>query len=64
MKQVTVSREGQTVIVRINAATDNDELTPRLARRARNIAFGLGAWATVTDGDKTYRVTKSTRRIG
>ena len=58
MKQVTVkSVSGQTQI-KLNNARDNDTLTARMAKAARDIAFGVGANATVTDGKNTYRVSR------
>jgi hypothetical protein len=59
MKQVTVKSVNGQVQVNINNANDGDELTPKMAKAARNTAFGVAANATVTDGNKKYRVTKS-----
>jgi nitrogen fixation protein FixH len=59
MKQVTVkSVSGQTQ-VNLNNASNGDALNARMAKAARDIAFGVGANATVTDGQGTYRVTRS-----
>lgn len=62
MKQVTVKSVNGQVQVNINNATNSDELTPKMAQSARNTAFGVAANATVTDGRKIYRVTKSSVR--
>lgn len=52
--QVTVISNGKT---RIADLEHTDELTPETAIRFRNLAFGLDAPATVTDGNLAYRVT-------
>lgn len=63
MKTVTVSIDGRAVSqVRLNNAVDEDALTARMATEARNIAAGVAAYATVTDGATTYRVTSSGAR--
>ena len=56
---VTNTATGQSVQVRVNY----DTLNARAARAAREIAFGLGAHVTVTDGETTYRVTKRARKM-
>jgi hypothetical protein len=64
MKTVSVQIEGRGASeVRLNNADDADRLTPGMARAAVQIAAGLGAWGTVSDGQTTYRVTKSVRKI-
>ena len=63
MKTVTVRTASGQHTVKLIAADETDELTGNLARAARNIAAGVGAYATVTDGRSTYRVTKSVRRV-
>lgn len=52
--QVTVISNGKTRIADLELVK---ELTPKNAIRFRNLAFGLDAAATVTDGTKAYRVT-------
>jgi hypothetical protein len=59
MKQVTVSSVNGQVEVRLNNATNNDSLTASMAKAARDIAFGVGANATVSDGESSFRVTRS-----
>lgn len=62
MLEVTVVNEaiGQTVIVKMDGY---DKLTAAAARAARDMAYGKGAYVTVSDGDTTYRVTRSTRKV-
>lgn len=62
MKQVTVKTASGQMEVRLNNAADTDALTARMAKAARNIAYGIAANATVTDGVATYRVTRSGAR--
>ena len=57
--KVTVSTRDQTAVVNLNNHT---KLTPTSARAARDIAFGVGAHATVKAGYTCYRVTKSGAR--
>ena len=58
MLEVTVVSEqlNQTSMVKLSGHT---RLTPRAARAARNVAHGLGAHVTVSDGEISYRVTRS-----
>lgn len=58
MKQVTVNSVNGQVQVNLNNANDSDKLTAKMAKAAREIAFGSGANATVSDGKTTYRVTR------
>lgn len=62
MLEVTVTNDaiGQTVQVKLNGY---DKLTASAARAARNVAYGVGAHVTVTDGETVYRVTRSTRKV-
>lgn len=62
MKQVTVTSVNGQMNVRLNNAASTDELTARMAISARDIAYGVAANATVTDGHNTYRVTRSGAR--
>lgn len=57
--KVTVSTRNQTVIVNLNNHT---KLNPTSAKAARDIAFGVGAHATVKAGYTAYRVTRSGAR--
>lgn len=59
MKQVTVKTANGQTQVNLNNASDSDTLTAKMAKAARNIAAGVGASATVSDGNDTYRVTRS-----
>ena len=60
--RVQVSSASGTVQVELN--TQSNVLTAQRARAAREIAFGVGASATVSNGFVAYRVTsKTTRRI-
>ena len=61
MLEVTVVSEqlNQTSVVKLNGY---DRLTPRAAVAARNIAHGLGAHVTMSDGEAIYRVTRSGAR--
>ena len=63
MKQVTVKTNTRQYEVQLNNASDGDTLTPSMAKAAREIAFGVGTYATVTDGSTAYRVTKTVRKI-
>ena len=62
MKQVTVKSASGQVQVNLNNASDSDTLTTEMARAASRIAFGVGAHATVSDGETTYRVTRKATR--
>ena len=58
MKQVTVKSVSDQRQVNLNNASDGDKLTEEMAKAARNIAFGVGANATVNDGRSAYLVTR------
>jgi hypothetical protein len=62
MLNVSVTNEAdQTVQVKLN---NHDKLDPKAARAAREVAFGIGAHVTVSDGKTTYLVTRaSTRKV-
>ena len=57
MKEILVKSAAGTVFVKLNRYSNSDELMPEMARAARDIAFGLGASAVVSDGPKRYWVT-------
>jgi nitrogen fixation protein FixH len=58
---VTNAAIGRTVQVELN---NHDKLDAKAARAAREVAFGIGAHVTVSDGKTTYRVTRaSTRKV-
>jgi len=61
MLEVSVTNDatGQTVQVKLN---NHDKLNAKAAIAAREIAFGIGAHVDVTDGERTYRVTRSGAR--
>ena len=65
MKTVTVTAADRAPVqVQINGWDEADPLTGRMAEAATRTAFGLGAHATVTDGEDTWRVTQhGTRRV-
>lgn len=54
--KVQVTSVSGSATVRLN---NHENLTPTSAKAARDIAFGISANATVTDGHTTYRVTRS-----
>lgn len=58
MKTVTVKSVSGQVQVNLNNANDGDKLTPNMAKAARNIAFGVGANATVSDASIAYLVPR------
>jgi len=62
MKTMRVQIDGRTSSeVRLNNYDEFMELTPTMARSAVQIAAGLGAWGVVSDGHRSYRVTKIVR---
>ena len=62
MKTLNVTTNDRLAQVKVRGS-DTDELTPRMARAALQIAAGLGAYGIVSDGRKAYKVTKTTRRL-
>lgn len=63
MKTVTVKTSNRQYEVNLNNAEPGDALTPQMSRAARDIAFGVGAYVTVSDGSTAYRVTSTTRKF-
>ena len=57
MKQLTVKSQTGQVEVQLNNVASDATLTPKLARRAARIAYGVAANCTVVDEDIAYRVT-------
>ena len=68
MKELEVQTTNRpSVIVRLSGIAPDAPLTPKLARRAARIAYGVAANCTVVDEDIAYRVTGhgvNVRRVG
>lgn len=61
---IEVIVEAKMVTKRARVTLNNyDELTAKAARAAAYLAYGPAARATVTDGKKTYRVTRAKTRL-
>lgn len=48
--------------VQLNGVSDDEKLTPKMARRAARIACGHSNGVTVTDGEHGYRLYRNSAR--
>ena len=57
MKDLEVRTGNRAVIVSMTDISADEPLTPKLARRAARVAYGVAANCTVYDEGTAYRVT-------